>query len=507
MRLRTALTTLVVFGACVSLPLLLGLLREDLVSVPDVVVELRRWSSAAEVEAGLRAMLAEVGLLVLPGNRDVLGVAAHAVAGVAFLLAIQPALVAARSAPRLWGWLLVAWLLGLVLGELLHVTSDVGPDDLWLAPALLPSALVVAVGLGTASTARTGPRRPWVAWIVAVLFCVLGHGNARPFATASRAATHLRADVLAAMEVVPDRVTFVVDPPEPSGGFDPIADALPALVHPGLVQSESDVPAQTLAPRVRGVSREALLAFMGEPEFRDTYLTHGLLIVYPREALGEEAGVGGLQRRPYRLLEAPVPSQGTRSWRGDRNSRQLDLEPLLESALRVRAPAGTDLESLRAIEWNARGSSPPLKGSWSGTWTPAGDRFEGLFDLGASLPWRLAGRVIALRFPEGIGPLDSVEVLPELPGLEAEGAALAPLTREDDWVFAAPERPAPDGAFVLGLLHLDSLQYQELDVVEEPGGLRAPGAERICRRETGSFAWLLDYRIQGRNVARVRGRR
>jgi len=48
----------------------------------------------------------QLGLLILPGNPEVLGATGLVLAGAAFLLAMQPALLAARSAPRLWGWLL-----------------------------------------------------------------------------------------------------------------------------------------------------------------------------------------------------------------------------------------------------------------------------------------------------------------------------------------------------------------------------------------------------------------
>ena len=56
----------------------------------------------------------------------------------------------------------------LIVSELLHAHVRIAADEFWRTRDLLPSVVVVAAGLGIASTALSSPRRPWVTWIVAV---------------------------------------------------------------------------------------------------------------------------------------------------------------------------------------------------------------------------------------------------------------------------------------------------------------------------------------------------
>ena len=518
-RLRTSATTLVVFGASVSLELVLRLARGGTEALPARFASLAGQTFGEGLGQAFLSALAKVGLLVLPGNQEVSGLAGVAVGGTAMLLAVQPALVAARSAPRLWGWLLVAWITSLAFSELLHARVDVRPEEFWHARKLLPSAAVLVVGLGLTSTALSGPRRPFVAWAVAIGYAILAHGNARPFAPASEEVEQLRRDVAAALDVHPGLRTLVVDPPLPGRGVDPVGDALGWLVHPRLRAGGPADGADERLPDVRGVSVPAFLALVREPELA-AWLAEGLLVVVPREALGEAGTVGGTQGRPFRKLVAPTPSTGPRSaWRGDLNSPAMDLEPLLEDALRVRVSAGVDLESLRRLSWNARGSETPDRGSVEGAWRPAGDAYEGLFDLGSSLAWRLSGRVQAMRFAQGIGSIASAEVLSNLPVLESVGEdgspdALEPRAQGDDWSFAPPagvadpDRPERVGdGFTLGLLDLSDLSWRALPVLETDTGLRVPGAALQTAGRPGPLVWVLDYRIGGHVVARARGRR
>jgi len=190
----------------------------------------------------------------------------------------------------------------------------------------------------------------------------------------------------------------------------------------------------------------------------------------------------------------------------------MDLEPLLEDALRVRVSAGVDLESLQRLTWNARGSEAPDRGSLVGAWRSAGDAHEGVFDLSSSLAWRLAGRVQAMRFAQGIGSLASAEVLPSLPPLEVAPAgespiAFEPRTRGDDWIFSRPPGTRTGGVFVLAVLDLSDLSSREFPFEETDAGLCALGPARHVAGRPGPFAWVLDYRIDGHAVARARGRR
>jgi hypothetical protein len=511
-RIRTGASTLVIFGGAVSIDLVVQLVRSGREGLPPTLRALHDLGAPGALGAELLVGLEELGLLVLPSNPAVLGIGGIAVAGTAFLIAMQPALVAARSAPRLWGWLLIGWFASLVVSALTHLDVRVTQDELWLAHVLLPSAAVMAVGLGLASTALSGPRRPYVAWVVVVAYALLAHGNARPWLPAGHAVLELRQDLRAANDVHGDRRVFVIDPPPAAEGLVPVGAALPYLLHP-------ELPEEVVGnPELVGLTREAFLALVHEPEFGEL-LADGLVVLYPREAVEEAGEVGGLMRRPYRLLTTPAPSTGGRSWTGALNSPPMDLEGLLESVLVVTAPSSVDPTELRRVSWRTRGTDAPDRGTVEGVWTTDGDEHVGVFDLGGALGWRLGGRIRTLFFPDGSQAIGRAEVSAELLSLgphepDEEGA---------DWLFAWPEQSLPDhGRFVLGFLDLQRLTWEEIAVVPNRGagggrgGLRAPGAATLAARIASegqhvpgadALAWVLDYRIEGHAVLRARGRR
>ena len=418
-------------------------------------------------------------------------------AGAVFLLAMQPALVSARSAPRLWGWLLFGWLLSLAASELLHAHVRVTPAEFSNAQALLPSAAVLCVGLGLGATALSGPRRPYVAWAVALGLACLTHGNGRPWKGAAAAAAELRADLARAREELGAGPIVVLDPPAPIRGVDPLGGALAWLLHPELDGAKEEGVA---APEVRGLSAAAFLALVREPEFA-ALVSRPLIVLTPPDAVAE-AGRRAL------LFGPPSPSAPVQAWQGSLRSPPLDLDPLETAALRATVPIGTDVESLGRVSWlTSEDSDPELLRSLQGVWLPIGEELVGVFDLGGSLAWRLAGRVRLLLFEAGTRPIDRGDLLAELPAL----GELAPRVDGGDWLFARPESRlvqvgSDRGHFVLGLLSLADFSYAELHARSEGGELRFPGAAVVGRAEA-PLAWSLDYRIGERTVARARGRR
>ena len=107
------------------------------------------------------------------------------IAGIIAAVAVQPALVAARSAPRLWTWLIVAWFVSITFSDLPQALVRVHPEDLTHAQALFPAAAVMSVGLAVASTALSGVRRHVLPLTVALGLAILAHANALPWAAAS----------------------------------------------------------------------------------------------------------------------------------------------------------------------------------------------------------------------------------------------------------------------------------------------------------------------------------
>jgi len=240
---------------------------------------------------------------VLPANQEVTGLVGVAIGGAVFLLAVQPALVAARSAPRLWGWLLFGWFVALATSALLQ--------------ANVPAMAVMAVGLGLTSTALSGPRRPYVAWAVVLGYAILGYGNARTFGPAARAVEELRRDVRAALEVYPGLRTLVVDPlvaepavdsPGADLGVGPVGAALPYLVHPRL-QHERESGASDRGPGVPAAGARAGvhdLAGRRSPGRRSASRARRA----PGRSAGRSAGRSGVSSRRGRP-PGPGPGAGT----------------------------------------------------------------------------------------------------------------------------------------------------------------------------------------------------
>ena len=505
-RLRTTTTTLMVFGAAASLDLILHVSRLGTAALPPGVRALGEISTDADLATQLARAIEKVGLLVLPSNFQVLGLLGTALVGAAFLMAMQPGLLAARSAPRLWSWCLVGWLAALAVTELLHAHVRVAPAELFLARVLLPSVAVMAVGLGIASTALSGNRRRLLPWGVAVAYAVVAHGNAKPWQAAADAAAELRGAMLAALdEHGSDATLLVLDPPDAIAGALPVGEALAWLVHPDLGTRDGE-PVERARPEVAGLSRDAFLALVRDAEFPGL-LEGGLVVLLPPEPDGEEH-----VRRSLRL-EAGDPSSGPRSWRDDLGSPSINLNPLSTSVLEVTARTGTALDALEEVTWTSVGGAEK-RSARAGVWFGESEEPFGLYDMGSSLEWRLGDRIRGVFFEGGASPLSQVEVREELPPLREDLVAELPENRYR--IVFAPVTDArvlsnlSRGRFVLGLLDLETYGYAETDVIRDPNGvLRAElggwGRARRLLDSGGRYGWVLEFRVEDRAVARNRG--
>jgi hypothetical protein len=220
------------------------------------------------------------------------------------------------------------------------------------------------------------------------------------------------------------------------------------------------------------------------------------------------------ERRGSVLLGRGDPSAPPRSWRDDLGSPSINLNPLETSVVEVTARKGTDLTTLEEVTWTSTGGAG--KGAaLAGVWFEDREEPFGVFDLGATISWRLSERVRGIFFESGTRPLALVELREELrplrPALVAERRdegrtwIFAPVT--DELVLANLDR----GRFVLSLLDVATFRLREFDVERRPDGvlwasIRREEEARVWRGEERPLAWSLEFRIGDRAIARSRGR-
>lgn len=515
-RLRTGANTLLFFGFAASVDLLLRAGRTSEGLAPGIVEGVLACNGPEGIASVVEGVGRKLGMLVLPVNPAVGktgGLVGTVLALVVLLAAIQPALVAARAAPRLWGWILGLGFVGLLLGLLPALAVDVRPDFPTHAGVLAGSCAVVAAGLALASTSLSGPRRTLLPWGAAFVYAALAHGNAGPWREAADTVADLRADLELAREIYgADTQLMVLDAPERTRGVEPFGDSLESLVHPRLVGGEAP-PGGVL-----GMTEKAFLALVREREF-EALRARRLVVMFPASSL-EGSDLAPLRRGGSRLavrLPEPASTAGTRVWRGEARSPDLDVDALSSPLVRARATEAADVSAEPRLAWRPFGESRLHQGTLPCVWVEAGPEPVLYADTGASLAWNLGNRIRRVWFEGGLGAVSEARILeaPEplpRPG-DADGPPLLPTEDGDDWVFARPrtelvEATLQRGRFVLGLLSLADHEYVELMV--EPLGpdvLRAPDAAARVASMGGPVAWFLDYRIEGATLARARGRR
>ncbi len=497
-RLRTAATTLAVFGAAVSIETVMSVFRRGVAALPEGLQTLLALASWGDVRSLLVSSTEKLGLLVLPSNPLSLGIAGTALAGAVFVLVMQPALVAARSAPKLWGWILATWCAALFVSNLFHAHLELAPEGFALARWLLPSVVPMAIGLGLGATALAGMRRWYLSWIAALGYAVVSNGNARPWIEASRSTEFLRTELVAARELYGSRPILVVDPPPARAGVESVGAALPWLLHPWIDGGDDRVAAGEL----RGLGLQAFLELVRQPEF-SRYQKERCVIVFPLSSADFEPPAHG-----FLELQEERPSETPRSWRASLASPTLDLDTLKSGALVVTAPSNADFDALRQVSWRTKRNEPPDRGTVDGVWLTGGAEALGIFDLGSSLEWRLGGRARTIFFPHGTGAIGAVDVVEELPSL----GELVLSEQGEDFVLSVPEneilaRAAGRGRFAFGLFDLARLDSHDFPVELERERLHARGAAAAVRERGGTgIAWRLDYQVDSLAIARSRGR-
>jgi len=537
-RLRTAGTTLAVFGGAAAVELGVRVAVGAPVSVPGLVGVWLEGGAGSSLGEGLAVAVEKLGILIMPVHPfGGLGALAFVVAGVALLLSLEPALVAARSAPRQWSWLLGTWCAAIALVELSTTTLRVPPETLAGVETLFPAVIVMAVGLGVSATALSGTRRTVVPLVAGVCYAILAHGAAQPYQPAASALAELRSDLDRAREQHGRDAHFLVlNPPESVDGLEAVGDVLPLLLDPALTGEPE-------TPTVEGLSDEAFFLLCRQPEL--TELRRGrLVLLYDGTLLGdvtrmhedEELRPAASGTRRSVRLPAPGPRPGNYVWRADPSTPLLEnFDPLHYAAVRITVEPGTSIAAPPVVVWR----STALIAQCPGVWLAGGDGPVAYHDLSRSLAW-LVGEAIRRVRVEGelVSGLVSGEILEQPP-------VLAVTRRRDaeDWRFEVMEEELPRTAsgpgagpgFVVGasgdavrrsggeeggvpdsgwqLSLLDLATYAHCELPAAWGGqaeLVVPGAaawqERVLRAGGGPIAWSLDLRLGESTLARASGR-
>ncbi|MFT5286054.1 MAG: hypothetical protein ACI8TQ_002222 [Planctomycetota bacterium] len=512
-RLRTAGTTIIIYGGALVIAVFLRVFETGVGPVPGLNESLASVDNPIDAAQLALSAVEKLGVLILPVSSHGPGMFGTALAGLLFLFAMQPALVAARSAPRLWGWLLFCWFVALVIAGMNGLDTRVHPGHLGTSRILFGASAVMCVGLGVAVTAVSGLAAQLRPLILVVGFAVLARGNAVPWVAAGQWLTELRHDIMDARERHGrDADVLLVDPLESVHGIDPLrsrSNGLDWVLHPEFTGEHLSIPTSSKATTESG-----FLALAREPEF-EQLRDKGLLVVFATDTY-EENRVGPI--RQSKLVTASVGNRGTRSWRRESRSPDLDLDSLSIGALQLSLTVGSELPT-EALELGWRARYPlELELASKGAWWTDDPVAQATCDLSASLAWRLSGQVRRVWIETALSGIGEVELLNALPTL---GSKVEPEALGDDWAFRLnpPESLARSisstergGRWVIGLLDLESLAFVEIAAKVKPSGtIHVQGAagwvRDVVTTTGGPVAWLLEYRVNNVAVARSRGRR
>ncbi|MDA1264476.1 MAG: hypothetical protein O2816_05280, partial [Planctomycetota bacterium] len=371
-RLRTTATTLGVFLFAVGLEAapraLLSHGARDLIALPSL--------------AAPHLWLERLGVLLMPGNVHGLGASAPLLAALATLIALHPALVAARSAPRLWGRVMLGWSIAMLVAVVPVAGERVTLDGLAGAHVLFPAGVIMAIGLGTSSAALSGWRRTCVPILVGGLFSILGRAQSVPHVRAAEAVANLREDLLAGARQRrwADNL-ILLDLPAHTAGLDAIGPRPQVLLTPILP------PRRRLGDvQVSVVDWRSFEVWSRRPEFSAVRNT-GTAVVIEARVLEPEAQ----RRRTLPLLTVGEELERA-TWVGEgRSTAGAVFDPVRARFLTVTALSDTDTSQPPVMRWKA--DLPDTGAQRRGVWIAGEGAPVALFDLERCPTWLLGGRV------------------------------------------------------------------------------------------------------------------
>jgi len=478
-RLRTATTSGVAFLLCALVEPAFAALGPG-ARQPDMASALGFLDGSDGFIHGLGLLFERLGMLVVPVNESAFGPAGFVLAGALGLVVLQPALIAARSAPRMWGWVLFWWIVLIILAQLPAADVRVHPGDLTHAPLLLPASIVAAIGVALSATSNSGRRRFVLPTIAASVFAFLAWGDARAIATASEAAEEVRSELADARAEHGAAVLLSVDPVRIVDGHAVFPDDLSALIgedHGG----------------AHGLTTSAFLALVADPGW-ESFRAGGVFV----HGLGEDPA----------WIDLPSPSGGIRLWREEGRSGALDLETAATHSVRVLARAGTPTDQAPRVHWLSEGGGD-VPGAHDGAWVTDEEGLRAVFDVGNVPAWVTAGRVRQIWFGQGLALVVQAAAHDEAQELVVG----APMEEGADWIFEVEPARARDigggeGAFWLGLFDPTGLRYDEMPCARgDDGTVRVAGAAARAARlagDGGVSVWVLEQRVNGVTVARSR---
>ncbi|MCH2103072.1 MAG: hypothetical protein MK297_03555 [Planctomycetes bacterium] len=485
-RLRTATTSGVGFLLCALIEPAFAALGPG-ARQPDMASALGFFDGSGGLMLGLGLMLERLGMLVVPVNQSAFGPEGLALAGILGLVVLQPALIAARSAPRMWGWVLFWWIILVVLAQLPAAAVRVHPGDLTHAPLLLPAAVVAALGVALAATSNSGRRRFVLPALAASVFALLAQGDARAIAAASARAGEIKETLSAArVELGDPALLLSVDPLGYEGGR-PIT----------LLQGHQVLPEDLAAlmgedpSRVRRLSYEAFFALLADKSW-ETQRAQGVIV----HGLSEEVA----------WIPPAAESTGSRLWREEGRSGALDLETASTRSVRVLARSETSTAEPPKIHWLSKLGEGELEGAW----IQDEEGLHAVFDVGNVPAWVTGDRVRQVWFEKGLAVVVQAAAYGEARELTGVGE---PVVDEGDWILELePARANAAGGgeetYWLCLFDRTAMRYEELYCArDEDGRLRAAGAVALVERLAlagEAPEWSLEQRVGVVTVARSR---
>ncbi len=504
-RFRTALTTAVGFAVLVSLDAWIGAALGVARAPADIVDGFVSPRSADAGVAVLDCAVEKLGVLLLPVPPGIDAATGYTIAGVLVSLALLPALIAARSAPKLWGWILLAWTAAIALALLPDARTCVHANELVNAHVLLPGAVAMAAGFAVTSTAVSGIRRTLLPLLLGTGYAILAHAAARAWPIASTELNTFADDVARARATHgPDTRLFVLTPPGQVAGLEVIGESLPLLVDPSIDFHARDPGSRGSdgSPPPVGIDRDGLFALSREPEF-DRLCSSGMVVLLEPER--EPLGV----RRDSLRLEPAEDSEGPFLWRDDGRSPVLSIDPRWHRAVRVTALPDASTAEPPLMGWRSR-SEITEKGEIVGVWIAGRDGPVALFDLNRSLPWIAGKRIARIWFERSLSKIVSAEILADVPPLASIDA---PEIRGNAWVFTPPlEATLPralhgESRWVVGVLDVVRYRYAEFHASEIAPVLLFKDASDWEHAVEGQIVWSLEYRVGDTTLARASGRR
>jgi hypothetical protein len=503
-RLRTTASTLIAFGAAVALA---RWVDAGSGALPPLVPE-----HGESVARTLLSALERLGLLILPLNAAAFPRWTLVPFALLFLLGLAPALQGARTAPKLWIAKGAAALAALLAFAWFGTQARVNEREMNQAATLALAAVVPATALAVASTSRLGWLRLALPLGLGLVFAILARGQSLAVGSVGRQLAQLRQalDRARSLASPSGEALILTGPLSPlsSGGLHALEGAVPWMGE--ALFARKDMAGERVGLVLRRASERAFAvwaqadAVLGEDSLRAA--RERGLVVLRAEAKETEP--------PWKAerLEPPRPSGGARSWFGElRSPADMDLDPLSEAALVVRAQVVADEGDPPLVAWRAE-NSELSSGQLAGQWVSRSDVPRAVFDLSSSLDWLLCKRVRQLWIARGAARLDEAQLRLRLdvPGGEWEPRAAGP-----DWMFEPqsqvlqPLSSAPERWF-LTLLEPRSLELVELSADRTEGSsLRLPRAgaraSELSRGGSLALVWSIERRLGRTAVERVQG--